>query len=61
MVVEFSRRLREELRKVQSSSQRRCRAGTNDTVRLSLDSVRSLEFKGSVTAREHDDVAEFFW
>jgi hypothetical protein len=43
MVVEFGRRLRVELEKLQSSlSRQRNRARTSDTVRMSLDSIRSV-------------------
>jgi hypothetical protein len=42
MVVEFSRRLRRELTKLQSrTSEPRGRAGTSDTARASLDSIRA--------------------
>ena len=42
MVIEFSRRLREELTSI---SQQRGRAGTSDTGRMSTDSVGSQEFR----------------
>ena len=41
MVVEFSHRLREELTNLQSISQQRGQAGTSDTGRMSMDSIRS--------------------
>ena len=47
MVVEFSHRLREELTSLQSISQQRGRAGTSDTGRMSMDSIRSQESEGS--------------
>ena len=58
MVVEFSRRLREELIKLQESTNLRARAGTSDTGRMFMDSVRSLEQEGSRPAEE--DFAEAF-
>ena len=54
MVVEFSHRLREELTSLQSISQQRGRAGTSDTGRMSMDSIRSQESEGS---EDEDDVA----
>jgi hypothetical protein len=49
MVVEFSRRLREELGKLQeSTSNPRGRAGTSDTGRGSMDSIRRPEHEGIV-------------
>ena len=55
MVVEFSRRLREELTSLQSISQQRGRAGTSDTGRMSMDSIRSQ--KCVLRPFEEDDVA----
>lgn len=43
MVVEFGRRLKVELHKLQISNELRLRRGTTDTVRMSMDSVRSDE------------------
>ena len=54
MVVEFSRRLREELTSPQSISQQQGRAGTSDTGRMSMDSIGSQETEGS---KDEDDVA----
>ena len=45
MVMEFNHRLREELTSLQSISQQRGRVGTSDTGRMSMDSVRSQEFR----------------
>ena len=45
MVMEFSRRLREELTSLQSISQQRGRAGTSDTGRMSTDSVGLQKFR----------------
>jgi hypothetical protein len=42
MVVEFRNRLREELKRLQKTVSLRGRAGTSDTVRMSMDSVRAL-------------------
>jgi hypothetical protein len=54
MVVEFSRRLREELGKFQESiSELRGRAGTSDTGRMSMDSTRSLEREGPGISEEY--------
>jgi len=49
VVLEFSRRLREELGKLQESTGNlRGRAGTSDTGRGSMDSVRPPEREGIV-------------
>jgi hypothetical protein len=53
MVVEFSRRLREELGKFQESVSMRGRARTSDTGRMSMDSTRSLEHEGPGIAEEY--------
>ena len=45
MVMEFSRRLREELTSLQSISQQQGRVGTSDTGRMSMDSVGSQKFR----------------
>jgi hypothetical protein len=56
MVVEFSNRLRGELVKLQESAiNRRARAGTSDTGRMSMDSIRSLECEGSGIVEESSD------
>ena len=44
LVVEFSRRLRRELTKLlESTSELRGRAGTSNTARISMDSIRSMQ------------------
>ena len=57
MVVEFSRRLREALNKLQESDNLRGQVGTSDTGRMSLDSIRSVEHGESKIV---DDVVEVF-
>jgi hypothetical protein len=46
MVVEFGRRLKEELCMLQESTGQRRQADTTDTVRMSMDSIRSTESQG---------------
>jgi hypothetical protein len=60
MVVEFSRRLREELVKLQESTNLRGRAGTSDTGRMSMDSIRSMELSNESGIAEVYDATEAY-
>jgi hypothetical protein len=55
MVIEFSRKLREDLGKLLESHELRGRADTSEseTVRMSMDSVRSLQREGPAIAEEY--------
>ena len=54
MVVEFSRRLREELGKLQDSfRQRRSQVDTSNMTRMSLDSIRSLQVEGPMVLQTY--------
>ena len=57
MVVEFSRRLREALNKLQESDNLQGQVGTSDMGMMSLDSIRSVEHGESKIV---DDVVEVF-
>lgn len=58
MVEEFSRRLREELVKLQESArERRERADTSDTGRMSMDSIRSAKSEGPGNVEEKTSTA----
>ena len=63
MVREFSRRLRQELSKLQESSSRRGqrgRADSSNTVRASVDSARSGESEPGVSKLREKEFAEEF-
>jgi hypothetical protein len=60
MVVEFSRRLREGLSNhLTDNKDKRGRARTSDTGRISLDSIRSLNTEGPSDDVEDDEVVAF--